>query len=264
MRHRCLRKIPLYAGFSPSVSARALIILAPILRSFAHTGMRPQWNTSRRSVAVGVGDHAVHVVGRGDVEVLAEGLAGERRAEVLGDRLRRAGRHESATHRRPSSPIARRSRLRCGGYESIDPPRPSRHCGADLRGSRRNRPCWRRSPRPAGRCRRPNRHRRSRSSTTTGVPAFADGEDARHAAEELIGAYIESEFGVAVTDAACSVPPSGDVGDEFACYAPQARQSGDRPARHRRRAAADRARAAGRPAADDDDVTSTDTATAAA
>ena len=43
-------------------------------------------------------------------------------------------------------------------------------------------------------------------STTTGIPAFADGEDARHAAEELLGVYIETEFGVAVTDAACSVP----------------------------------------------------------
>jgi hypothetical protein len=56
-------------------------------------------------------------------------------------------------------------------------------------------------------------------STTSGVPAFADGEDARHAAEELIGTYIESEFGVVVTDAACSVPTGGDVGEEFACYA---------------------------------------------
>ena len=56
-------------------------------------------------------------------------------------------------------------------------------------------------------------------STTVGVPAFADGEDARHAAEELIATYIESEFGVEVTDAACSVPPAGAVGDEFACYA---------------------------------------------
>jgi hypothetical protein len=54
--------------------------------------------------------------------------------------------------------------------------------------------------------------------TTTGVPAFADGEDARHAAEELLGAYIQSEFGVTVTDTACSVPPSGDVGSQFACY----------------------------------------------
>jgi hypothetical protein len=54
--------------------------------------------------------------------------------------------------------------------------------------------------------------------TTTGVPAFADGEDARHAAEELLGAYIQSEFGVTVADAACSVPPSGEVGSEFACY----------------------------------------------
>jgi hypothetical protein len=53
---------------------------------------------------------------------------------------------------------------------------------------------------------------------TTGVPAFADGEDARHAAEELLGAYIQSEFGVTVADAACSVPPSGEVGSEFACY----------------------------------------------
>ena len=56
-------------------------------------------------------------------------------------------------------------------------------------------------------------------STTIGIPAFADGEDARHAAEELLGVYIETEFGVAVTDAACSVPASGDVGDQFACYA---------------------------------------------
>ena len=55
--------------------------------------------------------------------------------------------------------------------------------------------------------------------TTSAVPAFTDGEDARHAAEELIGAYIESEFGVAVSDAACSVPASGDVGEQFACYA---------------------------------------------
>ena len=54
--------------------------------------------------------------------------------------------------------------------------------------------------------------------TTTGVPAFADGEDARLAAEELIGTYIESEFGVEVTDAACSVPASGAVGDQFTCY----------------------------------------------
>jgi hypothetical protein len=56
-------------------------------------------------------------------------------------------------------------------------------------------------------------------TTTTGIPAFADGEDARHAAEELLATYIESELGFAVTDAACSVPPTGEVGDEFACYA---------------------------------------------
>ena len=56
-------------------------------------------------------------------------------------------------------------------------------------------------------------------ASTSGVPEFVDGEDARQAAEELIGTYIETEFGVAVTDAACSVPPDGAVGDEFACYA---------------------------------------------
>jgi hypothetical protein len=55
--------------------------------------------------------------------------------------------------------------------------------------------------------------------TTTGTPTFDDGEDARLAAEELIPAYIESEFGASVTDAACSVPERGAVGDEFACYA---------------------------------------------
>jgi hypothetical protein len=57
------------------------------------------------------------------------------------------------------------------------------------------------------------------AATTTGFPAFSDGEDARHAAEELLATYTESELGVAVTDAACSVPPTGEVGDEFACYA---------------------------------------------
>ena len=35
-----------------------------------------------------------------------------------------------------------------------------------------------------------------RQHDDAGVPAFADGEDARLAAEELIGTYIESEFGV--------------------------------------------------------------------
>ena len=33
----------------PAFSERALIIRWPILRSLAHTGMRPQWNTSRRA-----------------------------------------------------------------------------------------------------------------------------------------------------------------------------------------------------------------------
>jgi hypothetical protein len=58
----------------------------------------------------------------------------------------------------------------------------------------------------------------ARTAMSTDVSAFVDGEEARHAAEELIGAYIESEFGVTVADAACSVPPSGEVGSEFACY----------------------------------------------
>ena len=55
-------------------------------------------------------------------------------------------------------------------------------------------------------------------TTTTGIAAFTDGEEARHAAEELLATYIESELGFAVTDVACSVPSTGDVGDEFACY----------------------------------------------
>ena len=56
------------------------------------------------------------------------------------------------------------------------------------------------------------------TTATSGLPAFADGEEARQAAEELLGAYIQSEFGVTIADAACSVPPSGEVGSEFACY----------------------------------------------
>jgi hypothetical protein len=56
-------------------------------------------------------------------------------------------------------------------------------------------------------------------TTTTGIPALADGEDARLAAEELLATYIRSELGFAVTDAACSVPSTGEVGEAFACYA---------------------------------------------
>jgi hypothetical protein len=55
--------------------------------------------------------------------------------------------------------------------------------------------------------------------TTSGVPAFSDGEDARAAAEDLIATYIATEYGEAVTDAACSVPETGSVGEQFACYA---------------------------------------------
>ena len=50
---RVFLNTPLYAGLLASVSARALIILAPILRSFAHTGISPQWKTSSRGVPSG-------------------------------------------------------------------------------------------------------------------------------------------------------------------------------------------------------------------
>jgi hypothetical protein len=56
-------------------------------------------------------------------------------------------------------------------------------------------------------------------STASGPPAFVDGQDARLAAEELLGTYIESEFGYTVTDAACSAPATGEVGEQFTCYA---------------------------------------------
>jgi hypothetical protein len=58
-------------------------------------------------------------------------------------------------------------------------------------------------------------------TTTTTEPGFVDGEDARLAAEGLIAAYIQSEFGTTVTDVACSVPPTGDAGERFVCYALQ-------------------------------------------
>ena len=48
--------------------------------------------------AVGAGDDGVDVVRRGDVVVLAQRLALERRAEVLGDALGRARRHEATAH----------------------------------------------------------------------------------------------------------------------------------------------------------------------
>ena len=48
--------------------------------------------------AVGIGDDAVDVVGRRDVVVLAQRLAVERGAEVLGDRFGGTGGDEAATH----------------------------------------------------------------------------------------------------------------------------------------------------------------------
>ena len=42
---RCFLNTDLNTGFSANVSDRALIILEPILMSFAHTGTRPQWKT---------------------------------------------------------------------------------------------------------------------------------------------------------------------------------------------------------------------------
>ena len=89
-------------------------------------------------------------------------------------------------------------------------------------------------------------------SSTTGVPAFADGEDARLAAEELIGTYIESEFGVTVTDAACSVPDERRGRIDVHLLRPQARRPRHRPARHRRTTAPDRAQSARRPTGADD------------
>ena len=49
MMQRYLRNTPLKAGFDAIVSERALIIRWPILRSLAHTGIRPQWKTSSRA-----------------------------------------------------------------------------------------------------------------------------------------------------------------------------------------------------------------------
>ncbi len=55
--------------------------------------------------------------------------------------------------------------------------------------------------------------------TTTTDSGFADGAAASLAAEELLPGYIESQHGVEVTDPACSEPPTGAVGETFACYA---------------------------------------------
>jgi hypothetical protein len=49
--------------------------------------------------------------------------------------------------------------------------------------------------------------------------AFADGSAASLAAESLIVPYIEAEYGVSVTDVACSEPGTGAEGERFVCYA---------------------------------------------
>jgi hypothetical protein len=53
----------------------------------------------------------------------------------------------------------------------------------------------------------------------TTIPEFSDGDDARLAAENLIASYIDSQFEATVSDVACSVPDTGDVGEDFVCYA---------------------------------------------
>lgn len=54
---------------------------------------------------------------------------------------------------------------------------------------------------------------------TTMVVGFADGDEARTAAEGLIPSYIQSQYQLDVTDAACSKPATGDAGQQFVCYA---------------------------------------------
>ena len=56
-------------------------------------------------------------------------------------------------------------------------------------------------------------------TTTTHPAGFVDSAEARDAAQTLVPMYIQKEYGAAVTDAACSLPPTGAVGDEFVCYA---------------------------------------------
>ena len=55
--------------------------------------------------------------------------------------------------------------------------------------------------------------------STTTDSGFADGAAASLVAEELLPGYIESQHRVEVTDPACSEPPTGAVGETFACYA---------------------------------------------
>ena len=57
------------------------------------------------------------------------------------------------------------------------------------------------------------------AAATTTNPGFADGSAASAAAEDLLIGYIASQHDVDVTDPACSEPPTGEVGETFACYA---------------------------------------------
>ncbi len=60
----------------------------------------------------------------------------------------------------------------------------------------------------------------STSSTSTTInPGFVDGAAASAAAEQLLTPYIASEHLAEVTEPACSQPPTGAVGETFACYA---------------------------------------------
>jgi hypothetical protein len=56
-------------------------------------------------------------------------------------------------------------------------------------------------------------------TTTTHPAGFVDSAEARDAAQTLVPMYIQKEYGAAVTDAACSLPSTGAVGDQFVCYA---------------------------------------------
>jgi len=55
---------------------------------------------------------------------------------------------------------------------------------------------------------------------TTAAP-FPDAATASLAAESLIAPYIQSQYALAVTDVACSNPPTGAQGEQFVCYALQ-------------------------------------------
>lgn len=75
---------------------------------------------------------------------------------------------------------------------------------------------------PAVRVQTPTESTQADPATTgepTTTPAFSDGDDARLAAENLIASYIDSQFDVTVSDVACSVPETGEVGEEYMCYA---------------------------------------------